>query len=125
MAKQLTFDDTRARLLAAMPALADGELAPADALRPPRVPAWVSEVGAVRDGSSLWLWLDGVAGTRDSEPAMGQAVIDVPEGRYTVDSYDVEARTWVSRESAASPPLVIGVSHRAGAVLLRVTRAAA
>lgn len=126
MATQLTFDDTRARLLAAMPALADGELAPADALRPPRVPAWVSEVGAVRDGSALWLWLDGAGRSQvaGNELTIDQMVLELPEGRYLVESYDVEARAWVGRESAASPPLVIGVPHRAGAVLLRVTRTA-
>ena len=125
MPTRLTFDDTRARLLAAMPALAGGEFAPADEVGLRHAPAWIGEFGAVRDAASLWLWLDGAAVTRGSEPAMGQTVLDVPEGRYLVESYDVETRSWVSRESAQSPPLVIGIPRRAGPVVLRVTRTAA
>ena len=122
MPTQLTFDDTCARLLAAVPALAKGAFAPAGDIGLREVPGWIREFGALRDGASLWLWLAGAPGlrTRGSEPAMGQAVIDVPEGRYRIDTYDVDARAWVSRESALAAPLVIGVPHRAGAVLVRI-----
>lgn len=120
MPTRLTFADTRARLMAAMPALADGEFAPADDVGLREVPGWTREFGAARHAMSLWLWL--VPVDAGAPAAMGQAVIDVPEGRYRVDTYDVEARAWVSRESALAPPLVIGIPHRAGPVVLRVTR---
>ena len=76
--------------------------------------AGTGEFGAARDAMSLWLWL--VPVDAGAPAAMGQAVIDVPEGRYLVESYDIEARAWVSRESALASPLVIGVPHRTGAV---------
>ena len=52
---------------------------------------------------------------------MEQAVLDVPAGRYLVDTYDVAERSWRALESAAAPPLVIGVPRCDDAIVVRVS----
>ncbi len=53
---------------------------------------------------------------------LAQVVLAAPPGRYVSDAFDVERRAWVARETAASPPLVLGVPAAAGAVVLRLRR---
>ena len=56
---------------------------------------------------------------------VSQAVLDLPAGRYTIDATDARTGAVLSRESAASPPLVVGVPRRARGVLLQIAAAAA
>ena len=106
-----------------MPALDRDEVAPADDIHLHEFPGWMAWFGAVRTGRELWLWL--APAHADADATMGQAVLEVPGGRYLGESYDVEAGAWVARESVLAPPLVIGVPRRPGAMVLRVTRTAA
>jgi hypothetical protein len=84
------------------------------------LPAWVHEHGLASSAGILWLWAV-PAGDEDTV-ALGQASLDVPAGRYVIDGFDTVTRTWISRESAAAPPLVIGLPRRGGPVLLRLAR---
>ncbi len=122
MPTKISFQETRGRIAAAFQDVDADGLWPAPDLSCRVLPGWVGEFGAARcdDG-----WLVYLAPGPDPEPdraGMSQAVIDVPAGRYLVDVHDIAARTWRSRESAAAPPLVIGVPAADGPVVLTLTR---
>jgi hypothetical protein len=97
----------------------------AEALAPGRihvrhVPGWVCEYGVAASTDALWIWLAGAPGSVTGPEPMGQAVLDLPEGRYSVEVLDAESGACLSRESTAAPPLVIGVPHAGGPVIVRI-----
>ncbi len=79
------------------------------------LPSWVRRFGFLASPGHYCLWCDPV-------PAPGctfasQMIIDIPQGRYIVDTFDPIAMTWVSRESAVGGPLVAGLPHTGNPVL--------
>jgi hypothetical protein len=120
MPTRLTFDGTRTRLLAALARLADADLEPVLDAVCRDLPDWVDAYGVARDADGIWLWL--APAVPGDAPGMGQAVLDLPPGRYMVEVFDVKAHAWIAKESAAASPLVIGVPRRSGGVVLRVAR---
>ena len=120
MRTRLTFDETRTRLLAALARLAASGLEPVLDQVCRDLPDWVNAYGVARDADGIWLWL--APAVPGDAPGIGQAALDLPPGRYMVESFDVKAHAWIARESAAASPLVIGVPRRSGAVVLRVAR---
>ncbi len=118
MTRPLTFSDVRSRLAGALSLDEHHRVEPAPEVTCRHVPAWVGEYGVARLGA---VWLLYVARAEGAQPdAMGQAVLDVPAGRYLVDTYDVAERNWRTLESAAAPPLVIGVPRCDHAIVVRV-----
>lgn len=83
------------------------------------MPTWVARVGVLRSRGAWWLWCEPSKGSR---AAGGQFVVDVPAGRYMVDTLDTRTRTWCSRESAVASPLVAGLPATGGAVLVKLRR---
>jgi len=86
-----------------------------------QMPGWVGRVVVLADDDQgCWLWCE-TAGSEDPEYS-GQMVLDKPAGRYMVDVFDLDG-TCLSRESAAAPPLVVGLPRVADTVLVQVRRA--
>jgi len=81
-------------------------------------PAWVGRAALVKSARAWWLWCE----PRRGRARDGQCVIDLPAGRYIVESLDTRSHTWVSCESAAGAPLVIGVPFTGRPVLVCVRR---
>jgi hypothetical protein len=95
-----------------------------EALAPSRVgvkslPGWVVEYGVATTAGATWLWVGGAAWPGGEQ--MDQAVLDAAPGRYVVDVFDVATGALLSRETAAAPPLVIGLPRRNGPVAVRIT----
>jgi hypothetical protein len=84
------------------------------------VPPWVARMGEFDAGGRRCVWFEPRPSPAETLPS--QIVIDLPTGRYMVDTLDVRASTWCARESAAGGPLVAGLSYVGGPVLLVVTR---
>ena len=87
-----------------------------------QVPSWVARAGLIRSPRAWWLWCE----PRRGRARDGQCVLDVPDGRYMVETLDTRSHTWVSCEAAAGSPLVIGLPYTGRPVLAcirRVTRA--
>lgn len=78
-----------------------------------QVPPWVSRAALVKSARAWWLWCE----PRRGRARDGQCVLDVPPGRYLVEALDTRSHTWVSCESAAAAPLVIGVPFTGRPVL--------
>jgi len=88
-----------------------------------QTPAWVARAALVKSARAWWLWCE----PRRGRARDGQCVLDLAVGRYIVESLDTRSHTWVSCESAAGAPLVIGVPFTGRPVLVsirRVTRTA-
>jgi hypothetical protein len=83
-----------------------------------QVPAWVARAALVKSARAWWLWCE----PRRTRARDGQSVLDLPAGRYIVESLDTRSHTWVSCESAAAPPLVIGVPFTGRPVLVCLRR---
>ena len=93
---------------------------PADPRSVRQVPPWVGRAGLLKSARAWWLWCEPRPGrTRD-----GQCVLDLPGGRYMVETLDTRTSAWVSCEAAAAPPLVIGLPHTGGSVLVCIRRVA-
>jgi hypothetical protein len=82
------------------------------------VPAWVGRAALVKSARAWWLWCE----PRRGRARDGQCVIDLPAGRYIVESLDTRSHTWVSCESAAGAPLVVGVPFTGRPVLVCMRR---
>jgi hypothetical protein len=87
-----------------------------------RVPPWVARVAILKSRATWWLWCEPRA---DSRGGGGQVVLDVPPGRYLVDTLDTRAGAWFSRESAAAAPLVAGLASSGHAILVKIRRVSA
>ncbi len=100
-----------------------GHVSPASGVAVRRLPSWVSEFGSVKAGEVTYVYL---APRPDAPTASGleQAVLDVPAGRYAVATADAARGAWVASESAAAPPLVIGVPRGDGPLVIRLRRIA-
>jgi len=85
-----------------------------------RWPAWVARAAVLRSRATWWLWCEPRKGARGA----GQAVLDIPRGRYLVDILDTRTHAWFSRESSAGGPLVAGLPATGGALVVRVARVA-
>jgi hypothetical protein len=89
------------------------------------LPRWVREYGLVACGTAHWMWIDGEwpAEAADAEhperDVMGQIVLDLPPGRYTVDILNTASGSWISRESAVAAPLVAGVPFAQAPLVVR------
>jgi len=83
-----------------------------------QTPAWVARAALVRSSRAWWLWCE----PRRSRARDGQCVLDLPAGRYIVESLDTRSHIWVSCESAAAAPLVIGVPFTGRPVLVCLRR---
>ena len=96
---------------------------PADTALLLQAPAWVARAALLKSARAWWLWCE----PRRGRARDGQCVLDLPAGRYIVESLDTRSHTWVSCESAAGAPLVVGLVFTGRPVLVsirRVTRAA-
>ena len=85
-----------------------------------QTPAWVARAALVKSARAWWLWCE----PRRGRARDGQCVLDLPPGRYIVESLDTRSHTWVSCESAAGAPLVIGVPFTGRPVLVSIRRVA-
>jgi len=85
-----------------------------------QVPPWVARAGIVKSSRAWWLWCE----PRRGRARDGQCVLDLPDGRYMVETLDTRTSTWVSCEAAAGSPLVIGLSHSGRPVLACIRRVA-
>jgi len=83
-----------------------------------QVPPWVARAALVKSHRAWWLWCE----PRRVRARDGQCVLDVPEGRYMVETLDTRTHAWVSCESAAASPLVIGLPYTGRPVLACVRR---
>ena len=83
-----------------------------------QAPAWVSRAALVKSARAWWLWCE----PRRGRARDGQCVLDLPAGRYLVEALDTRSRTWVSCESAAGAPLVVGVPFTGRPVLVCIRR---
>jgi hypothetical protein len=83
-----------------------------------QAPAWVARAALVKSARAWWLWCE----PRRGRARDGQCVLDLPPGRYIVESLDTRSHTWVSCESAAGAPLVIGVPFTGRPVLVSIRR---
>jgi len=83
-----------------------------------QAPLWVARAALVKSARAWWLWCE----PRRGRARDGQCVLDLPAGRYIVESLDTRSRTWVSCESAAGAPLVIGVPFTGRPVLVNIRR---
>jgi hypothetical protein len=84
------------------------------------VPPWVGQLGEFHAGGRHCLLVEPKWSSDETFPS--QIVLDVPPGRYMVDTLDVRTASWCSRESAAGGPLVAGLPFVGGPVLVVVTR---
>jgi len=82
------------------------------------LPRWVSRFGILAGTDGLWLWCEPRADVQVGFPS--QFVLDLPAGRYQVDTMDVTSRGWISRESAQGGPLVGGLPFTCHPVLVWV-----
>ena len=85
-----------------------------------QVPSWVARAGILRSSRTWWLWCE----PRRGRARDGQCVLDLPEGRYMVETLDTRTSTWVSCEAAAGSPLVIGLPYTGRPVLACIRRVA-
>ena len=85
-----------------------------------QVPSWVARAGILKSARAWWLWCE----PRRGRARDGQCVLDLPAGRYMVETLDTRTATWVSCEAAAGSPLVIGLPHTGRPVLSCIRRVA-
>lgn len=90
--------------------------APSDLIR--SLPKWVDRFGLLQAAGTIILWCEPGVGEGETFPS--QFAIDLPPGRYFVDTLDARSLQWISRESAAGGPLVAGLPFAGGAVLVRI-----
>ena len=90
----------------------------ADAGLVQQVPAWVARAALMKSARAWWLWCE----PRRVRARDGQCVLGLPDGRYMVETLDTRSYTWVSCESAAGSPLVIGLPYTGRPVLACIRR---
>ena len=79
------------------------------------LPAWVKRFGFLAGTGQYCLWCEPRRAPGDTFPS--QMVLDIPRGRYFIDTLDTAARTCVSRESAEGGPLVAGLPYTGNPLL--------
>jgi len=80
------------------------------------LPGWVARFGPLSDGKQFWIYCE-QGGDPDPAPA-GQVLFRLPPGRYMIDTFDLDSRECVSRESVVASPLVAGLTFTGHPVLL-------
>jgi hypothetical protein len=80
------------------------------------LPPWVGRFGILAGSDQCCLWCDPRSAPGEIFPS--QMVIDVPCGRYLVETLDSVTSTWISRESAEGGPLVAGLSYTGNPVMV-------
>ena len=80
------------------------------------LPAWIKRFGLLAGAGQYCLWCEPRGARVDVFPS--QMVLDIPPGRYLIDTLDTATRTWVSRESAAAGPLVAGLPYTGNPLLV-------
>lgn len=90
----------------------------ADAALVRTLPAWVFRTALLKSARAWWLWCE----PRKGRARDGQCVIGLPAGRYMVETLDTRSHTWVSCESAAGGPLVMGLPFTGRPVLACIRR---
>jgi hypothetical protein len=88
-----------------------------------RAPPWAARAAILKSARAWWLWCE----PRRGRARDGQCVLDLPAGRYMIETLDTRSHAWVSCESAAGAPLVIGLPFTGRPVVAyirRVSRAA-
>jgi len=83
-----------------------------------RAPPWVARAAILKSARAWWLWCE----PRRGRARDGQCVLDLPAGRYMIETLDTRSHTWVSCESAAGAPLVIGVPFTGRPVVACIRR---
>ena len=83
-----------------------------------QAPPWVARAAIVKSARAWWLWCE----PRRTRARDGQCVLDLPAGRYIVESLDTRSHAWVSCESAAAAPLVVGIPFTGRPVLVCARR---
>jgi hypothetical protein len=78
----------------------------------------VARAALLKSARAWWLWCE----PRRGRAKDGQCVLDLPAGRYIVESLDTRSHIWVSCESAAGAPLVIGLAFTGRPVLVSIRR---
>jgi len=97
-------------------------LLPAETSTIRRLPQWVTRAGVVQAPDTWWLYVERRRRRAAEAFDPGQVVLDLPAGRYSVETLDVDACEWLGLESAAGGPLVAGLACPARAALLRIRR---
>ncbi len=82
------------------------------------LPRWVGAFGLLEADGTIYLWCEPRAGRGERFPS--QFVLDVPSGRYFVDTLDAASGDRISRESAAGGPLVAGIPATGSAILVSI-----
>jgi len=83
-----------------------------------QAPSWVFRAALLKSARAWWLWCE----PRRGRARDGQCVLDLPAGRYMVEALDTRSHTWVSCESAAGAPLVVGLPFTGRPVLVCIRR---
>jgi hypothetical protein len=82
------------------------------------LPLWVFRAALLKSARAWWLWCE----PRKGRARDAQGVLDLPAGRYMVETLDTRTHTWVSCESAAGAPLVMGLPFTGRPVLACIRR---
>jgi hypothetical protein len=80
------------------------------------LPAWVKRFGFLAGAGHYCLWCNPLPSPRDTFP--NQIILDIPRGRYFVDTLDAVTLIWVSCESAEGGPLIVGLPFTGNPVLV-------
>jgi hypothetical protein len=81
-----------------------------------KMPSWVTQFSCLADGAHTWLYCEPGPTLMQSYPS--QVMLDIPAGRYFIDTFDTISRACIARESAQAPPLVIGLACTGTSILL-------
>ena len=84
------------------------------------VPAWVARAALVKSARAWWLWCE----PRRNRARDGQCLLDLPAGRYIIETLDTRSHTWVSCEAAAGVPLAAGIPFTGRPVLVAIRKVA-
>jgi hypothetical protein len=84
------------------------------------VPSWVARAALVRSVRAWWLWCE----PRRGRARDGRCVLDLPAGRYLIETLDTRSHTWVSCEATADSPLMAGVPFTGRPVLVAIRKVA-
>ena len=85
-----------------------------------QAPSWAACAAILKSARAWWLWCE----PRRGRARDGQCVLDLPGGRYMVETLDTRTSAWVSCEAAAGSPLVFGLPRAGGPVLACIRRVA-
>ncbi len=85
------------------------------------LPDWVARFGLLSHGTRAWFYCEPVSGVLP-QPA-GQVAMRIPAGRLMIDTFDMNSRECIARESAPGGPLVAGLAFTGNPILLIIRQA--